>query len=289
MNPSKYNLLVENGWITPIYNGCFILSENFISVMDMFDRILLNWGKKDNANIFVYPDILSIEKISKCKYIEQFHHNCFFNYTSNSDEYSEEKMAPAYYINNPSICMQSYIQYEGSIINTNNPVVVTAKGRCNRIEDKEYTLDRLLNFTMREIVFMGSEKYVLQKRKRYMELSKKLMNDLNIIGSIKESNDPFFKKEDAKKSEFQRKFKLKYELNFLNLDEDKEVAVGSFNYHGTHFGRAFEIKTEDNKYVYTACMAFGLERLAFTFITQVGLQNSLTKLKNYLGCIYERL
>lgn len=289
LKTSQYNILVDNGWVTPTNKGCFILNEKFLSIMDLFDQIILKWAKEDNAEIFMYPDIISIEKISSCRYIEQFHHNCFFNYTSNSDEYNEHKMIPTDYIHNPSICMHSYIQQEGNIINTKEPVVLTAKGKCLRNEAKEYhTLDRLLDFTMREIVFMGSEDFVLQKRKKYMELSNQLMKDLNIIGNIKASNDPFFKREDERKSDYQRKFKLKYELNFADMDEDREVAVGSFNFHGIHFGRAFQIKTEENRYIYTACMAFGLERMAYTFITQAGVWNSIPILENYLGEKYER-
>lgn len=289
LKTKQYDLLIEKGWIKPLEGGRFILNQSFVDVMDLFDRKLLQWAKEDGAESFLYPDLISTGKIAACQYMEQFHQHCYFSCHSKTDQYDEQALEPAGYINNPSICMHSYIQYEGSVIDSRHPVVLTAKGKCKRKEAKEYvTLDRLSDFTMREIVFMGPEQYVLEKRRRYMDLAEGLMKDLSIVGNIKESNDPFFKKEDAAKSGFQRRFKLKYELNFMDMDGDREVAVASFNYHGIHFGRAFRILTEDNKYIYTACMAFGLERLAYTYITQTGPDAGLLKLSAYMGDRNER-
>jgi seryl-tRNA synthetase len=66
------------------------------------------------------------------------------------------------------------------------------------------------------------------------------------------------------------------------MDDKKEVAVGSFNYHGMHFSTAFNIRLANHEYAFTVCIAYGLERLAYLFITQKGLEKSTEILKNYI-------
>jgi seryl-tRNA synthetase len=45
----------------------------------------------------------------------------------------------------------------------------------------------------------------------------------------------------------------------------------SFNYHLEHFGETWGIKTEAGEYVHTACVAFGVDRLAVALFAEHGL------------------
>jgi hypothetical protein len=47
--------------------------------------------------------------------------------------------------------------------------------------------------------------------------------------------------------------------------------VGSYNYHQDFFGRHLDIRLPDDAPASTGCVAFGLERLAFAFLAQYGL------------------
>jgi seryl-tRNA synthetase len=67
----------------------------------------------------------------------------------------------------------------------------------------------------------------------------------------------------------QQLLELKYELR-LPLDADRDVAVGSFNFHEQFFGTSFGITT-DAGVAYTSCAGIGLERLAYTFLCRYGL------------------
>jgi seryl-tRNA synthetase len=72
----------------------------------------------------------------------------------------------------------------------------------------------------------------------------------------------------------QKKFKLKYELGIILPYSNKELACGSFNYHGSFFTDTFNIKSKDERPINTGCIAFGLERLVYAYLCQKGLKNA---------------
>ena len=54
------------------------------------------------------------------------------------------------------------------------------------------------------------------------------------------------------------------------ISETAPTAVCSFNFHETHFGDAFEIQTPDGEVANTACLGFGLERVAMALFQTHG-------------------
>jgi hypothetical protein len=48
------------------------------------------------------------------------------------------------------------------------------------------------------------------------------------------------------------------------------AAVMSCNYHLEHFGEAFDIRTDDGAVAHTACVGFGLERMALALGSDAG-------------------
>jgi hypothetical protein len=64
--------------------------------------------------------------------------------------------------------------------------------------------------------------------------------------------------------------------NFANKPPFKNstLAVGSYNYHQDFFGRNLDITLPDGSPAHTGCVAFGLERIAFAFLAQFGLDPS---------------
>lgn len=66
------------------------------------------------------------------------------------------------------------------------------------------------------------------------------------------------------------------------LDTGNEIAVGSFNYHHSHFAQAYNIRLPNGLPAHSCCIAFGLERLAYVVISQIGLEKAQIILKNYL-------
>ena len=157
-------------------------------------------------------------------------------------------------------------------------VSFTAMNRCFRYESKNITeLDRLWEFSMREIVFIGAQDEVLKAKAESIELVWKLIEILDLTAHIETASDPFFASDFKSQRFFQLGNELKYELR-TPLNEHNSIASGSFNYHVNFMGSSFDIKNAAEDYAHTGCAAFGLERLAYSTLCQIGFENAMDRL-----------
>ena len=72
----------------------------------------------------------------------------------------------------------------------------------------------------------------------------------------------------------QKEQDLKYELVVPVANPDKPTAVASCNQHLDHFGHAFGIETADGKPAHSACVGFGLERVALALFRVHGFDTA---------------
>ena len=68
----------------------------------------------------------------------------------------------------------------------------------------------------------------------------------------------------------QKEQDLKYELVVPIATGDRPTAVASSNYHLDYFGNAFGIHTPDGHPAHSACVGFGLERVALALFRAHG-------------------
>ena len=65
---------------------------------------------------------------------------------------------------------------------------------------------------------------------------------------------------------------LKFKLEFrAYLGSEKDVSIGSVNYHDSFFSRNFQLSMKETPYLVSGCAGFGLERLVYAFISQNGI------------------
>jgi hypothetical protein len=134
------------------------------------------------------------------------------------------------------------------------------------------SLERLWDFTMREIVFAGPEDFVASQRQRCIELAVEMLDEWELSYDIRSATDPFFIEGFSTQAAFQSAFELKFEIRAdLPYEADRTLAVGSFNLHQDFFGRALEIGLcgADGP-AFTGCVGFGMERLVWAFLSQHG-------------------
>jgi seryl-tRNA synthetase len=150
--------------------------------------------------------------------------------------------------------------------------VITSKGKSFRYESRYHrTLERLWDYTTREIVFIGERDFVVESRERFMESTFSFVEQLGLSGHTEVANDPFFAIPNiAAKVLNQKMFELKYELR-LPVDSDRTIAVASFNFHDQFFGQQFEIQNSASGWVSTGCVGFGLERFTYAFLCRHGI------------------
>jgi seryl-tRNA synthetase len=63
---------------------------------------------------------------------------------------------------------------------------------------------------------------------------------------------------------------LKFELLIPVHSEELPTACMSFNYHQDHFGTTWDLATEAGEVAHTACVAFGIDRLALALFATHG-------------------
>jgi seryl-tRNA synthetase len=132
------------------------------------------------------------------------------------------------------------------------------------------SLERLWNFTMWEVIFVGKAERVLDGIKQSVQMASELFQEIGLAFHVENANDPFFLEEFAIQSAYQQAYDLKHEFRAKLPFKGTTLAIGSRNYHQDFFGRRAEISLPDNKPVHTGCVGFGYERLAFAFVAQYG-------------------
>jgi hypothetical protein len=288
---SLFDDMLRDGGAFQAGEGQVGLGEQFIKVMNYFDTVLRGIAKNHlDAQEYMYPTLISKETLKRCGYFGLFPHMIMFvtrihsdidEYRAFVEEYNKKNDIDSSilsYCDNvdyclpPTMCFHTYHQYMNKKLDVNDDIVITSKGKSFRFESKYYrTIERLWDFTIREIVFMGSREFVLDCRQKFMDYVLRFVQELGLTGYCEVANDPFFCNQDtAEKIWSQKVLELKYELR-LHVAEDRTIAVGSFNFHEEFFGKNFNIRRRDDKWVRTACVGFGLERLVYAFLCQYGL------------------
>lgn len=124
-------------------------------------------------------------------------------------------------------------------------------------------LDRLQSFRMREYVCIGTPDHVSAFRERWIVRAQEIARYLGLDFTVDGANDPFFGRVGQMKAVSQRHQQLKFELLVpLRFEDDSPTACMSFNYHRDHFGLVWDIRTASGEPAHTACVAFGMDRLA---------------------------
>lgn len=281
--------LLRQGAVWEAGEGQITVGEHVLSLMDHLDaRIRSLTLREFDTREFRYPTLISTATMHRCGYFQSFPHLMMFvsRLHGDVDVYrgflSELTQGGdladglrAYsggfdYCLPPTMCFHTYHQLADRALPAPS-LTVTARGKSFRFESRyRRSLERLWDFTIREIVFLGPRDHVLACRQRLMERAWELMEALGLGGRCEVANDPFFVDSGtAERVWSQHLLELKYELR-LPLDPDRDVAVCSFNFHDRFFGESFGIGTADGS-AYTACAGFGLERLAYAFLCRHGV------------------
>lgn len=282
-----YEQMVEAGWIVPYEKGLVGYGAGFSKILKLFDQIVLQWAAEYDAVEYSYPDLINLETLNQYNYLKEFPQHIMFSahlrhnkkiLEDFSNSVGQEKILSEKYISRPAhanklaVCPHVYKQYENKVVDTDNMIAVSTLGKCKRYEAANMTkMERLLDFTMREIVFIGDGNEIIQIREEIMKKAIQLMDFLDVSYNIKPASDPFFMSEANPKMLLQKKFNLKYELNMVLPYNNSEMSAMSFNIHKDHFTECFHIKGKDGKKVNTGCIGIGCERMVYALLCQYGM------------------
>lgn len=262
-----------------IANGQVNLSGDVLDLYNQLDELFVKLATIKNAKVFKFPNFIEAKELNKIDYFKSFPHLINFPVNLKSEEQNLKEFVngekctsegvvklkelnPVCDCLTPAACYHFYIHYQNT--SQTKPLYVTTLANCYRKEDFYIPLERLWNFTMREIVCLGTPEEVKEFLDFYREKVTKIFEKLKLNISWDVATDPFFDPSNSPKFLMQTLLPVKYEMVFNGT-----LSIGSTNYHRTYFGDTFDIK-RDNQSISTGCIAFGMERWLFAILTQFG-------------------
>ena len=278
--------LVEAGELIPYGRGRYGFGPRLVALLDYFDRMFVEALSPFQPAHYRFPSLVGADVLDRCRYIRSF--PAALTLTSHVREdldaiqrfgeaatwdgqhlaCPQESLAGVECLLSPTVCFHYYAALANTRLSASR--AITAAGKCFRYEAKSLTgLERLWDFTMREIVFVGHGEWVLAERQRTIGMIAPLLDAWELRYEIRSATDPFFIEDYASMSAFQLGFDLKFEILALLPYSQAELAIGSLNYHQDFFGRSFDISTGEAP-AHTGCVGFGLERVALAFLAQHG-------------------
>jgi seryl-tRNA synthetase len=132
---------------------------------------------------------------------------------------------------------------------------------------------RMQSFRMREFVFVGTPEGAVAHRDHWLERGRELLAALDLEVAAVVANDPFFGRAGRLLASYQRSKEVKYEL-VAPISSSTPGAIGSANCHEDHFGLAFDLHLADGSPAHSACIGFGLERIALALLFAHGLDET---------------
>ncbi len=131
---------------------------------------------------------------------------------------------------------------------------------------------RMQSFRQREYVRLGSAEQARAHRDGWLKRGLSLLASLGVEAQAVVANDPFFGRGGRVMKATQREQALKYEIVVPITSQKHPTAVISSNCHLDHFGQSFDIRAASGQPAHTACVGFGLERVALALFKVHGMQ-----------------
>jgi seryl-tRNA synthetase len=281
--------LLSRGEVSQEADGVYTLGPLLTRLITFFEDQFLSLAASFGAAPYRFPTLIPARYLERVNYFRAFPHSLTFVTHLREDldvidEFSQHAACdhqglttpPGSFdaiqtLLSPAVCYHLYFALADKPLPAGQ-VVATAVGNCFRYEAINLTsLERMWNFTMREVIFVGSKDFVLENREIARQRMAEFFEQIGLAYRVESANDPFFIGEFRKQAAFQSAFQLKFEIRASLPFKDSTLAVGSYNYHQDFFGRSLNISLPDGSPAHTGCVAFGLERIAFAFLAQFGL------------------
>jgi seryl-tRNA synthetase len=284
--------LAERGWMHDYGKGQVAYSGPVLKLAQLINEkagelYKQTYGAVDGH----FPAMVDADTLHKCGYFDSHPNAVTFlgNVVEDFDAIEEFRLAnscsegahlpPHDHIHvdgmclNPAACFPCYPTLAGKTFEKG--ACYTWLGRVFRYESRNINgLDRLYEFNVRELVFVGNEAYVREVRRKALPIVEELASLIDIDCQVQTATDPFFATVSAAKKFWQAAQEVKNEIKIPALGNDgsvKQLACGSINLHGNFFGKRFGF-TADGEPAQTGCVGLGIERWVLAAFTQHGFE-----------------
>jgi seryl-tRNA synthetase len=277
------DLLVAHRLLLPTgVQGVYGRGTDFERVIDRFDAVVTRAAAPLAPEVLRFPPIFNRRHYEKIDHIRNFpdlmgsvqtfkggdpEHRDMLGRFERSEDWSRD-LAPAEVMMTPAICYPLYPSSTGTLPPGGRRVDL--QGYAFRHEPSGDPA-RMQIFRMHELVRLGTPDEALGHRDHWLALGQEIFRSVGLATTPVIANDPYFGRGGKVQKAIQREQNLKYEFVIPICSEEKPTAIGSCNYHLDHFGAAFDIRTHDGAVAHSACVGFGLERVALALFRTHGL------------------
>jgi seryl-tRNA synthetase len=278
--------LIAHGLLVPSgVRGLVGRGPVFEDVIERFERYVTTIGRPDGAERFRFPPIISRKHFEQSEYLKSFPDmaGCVHSFMGADREHGEllgmvergEDWSRALKMTDvvltPAACYPLYPMLAGTLPPGGR--LFDVYSYCFRHEPSDDPA-RMQSFRQREYVRVADLEAAKDFRDLWLERGLEIMAAVGLDAKAVLANDPFFGRRGRMLSADQRDQSLKFELVVPITSTEKPTACVSLNYHQDHFGHLFGIKTAEGAPAHTACIGFGVERVALALFKTHGMTPS---------------
>jgi len=263
--------------------GVYARTALFEQVIDALSALISKYRLPD-AEVFRFPPVMSRAQVEKSGYLKSFPHllgcvSCLHGTETEIRAVTEASGAGKEWVGAlratdlilaPAACYPVYPMVAGRGTVPAGGLRFDVTCDCFRHEST-HELGRFQSFRMREYVCVGSPGEVVDFRERWKTRAIELANLLALPHHTTAASDPFFGRAGKMMAVSQVEQELKFELLVPISSAENPTACMSFNYHQGHFGEIWGIETATGGIAHTACVAFGMDRLALAIFATHGI------------------
>lgn len=277
------DLLSHQVLISQGAKGLYGFGATMELVIAAIERIITAAGVREKPEVMRFPPLISRRNLERSDYLQSFPNlaGSVHSFGGGSDDHARLLqrldrnedwsgcLEATGVVLAPAACYAVYPVLTGTLPATGRLVDVVAFVFRNEPSDDP---TRLQVFRLREFVLAGEARACRIHSQRWAERGMDLLRSLGLPVEAQAASDPFFGRTGRMLAANQREQELKIELLVPICSEEQPTACASCNYHQDHFGRAFDIHTTAGEPAHSACVGFGLERIALALFRHHGFR-----------------
>jgi seryl-tRNA synthetase len=274
--------LIRHGLLIPTgVDGVYGRSAEFEDTVERLDAMVSELCRPDAPTVMRFPPVLNRAHIEKSGYLKSFPqllgsvhsfagndaaHRALLHAVESGEDWSAG-LPQAGVTLTPAACYPVYPALAGTLPEEGR--IADVLSYCFRHEPSGDPA-RMQAFRMRENVRLADPARVQAWRDVWFERATAYTGRLGLDARVEAANDPFFGRGGKLLAQSQRDLQLKFEVVTAIASAEQPTAIISLNYHQDHFGLVFGITTASGQPAHTACIGFGLERIALALFRSHG-------------------
>ncbi len=274
----EHGLLLETG-----VPGVYGRSAEFDDTIERIDRLVAAVGGADRPEVVRFPPVLNRRHFASSGYLKSFPHlvGAITHFDGGEREHRDllrtaqdggdwsAGFQPAPLVLTPAACYPVYPMLRGVLPACGR--LIDVMSYCFRHEPSD-DAGRMQMFRMHEHVRAADPETVERWRTGWVDRVRGFTSSLGLAAACGAAADPFFGRGGKLLAGSQRDQQLKLEFTVPIASEAAPTAIVSLNYHQDHFGQLFGIDMPDGTPAHTACVGFGLERIALALYRAHGFE-----------------